>query len=291
MAQATSNMVKSSYVPMDAIFTEAPEAPPSSVGEALRRARARQGWTLDSAAARTRIRRDYLEALESMDPRGLPSRAYAIGYLKTYAADLGLDVAAIVERFKHEVETETGRAQPTAPQRRREIKLPKGLVGAVLILGAVSAAASWYGVRVTEAGALAGAPDPGGASLEAPRPMVEPLAREFTVADVWTGLPGPRSSEWLVLTAQVPTYLEVRDASGRILFARDLSPGEAYRAPDESGLTLSTENAGALTVRAGDRVVGALGEPGEMVENLSATDFVIRRLAEQPAVSGAGAGR
>lgn len=277
---------------MDAIFSEAPEAPPSSVGEALRKGRARQGWTLDSAAARTRIRRDYLEALESMDPRGLPSRAYAIGYLKTYAGVLGLDVPAIVERFKHEVETETGRAQPSAPQRRREIKLPKGVVGAVLILGGVFAAASWYGARVTEAGAFS-TPDLASAPIEAPRPLVEPPSRELTVADVWTGLPGPRSSEWMVLTAQVPTYLEVRDASGRILFARDLSPGEAYRAPDESGLTLSTENAGALTVRAGDRVVGRLGEPGEMVENLSATDFLIRRLAEQPGDAGgtAGAGR
>ncbi|WP_241094942.1 helix-turn-helix domain-containing protein [Marinicauda algicola] len=284
-------MAKSSYVPMDAIYSDAPEAPPASVGESLRRARAKLGWTLDSAAARTRIRRDYLEALESMDPRGLPSRAYAIGYLRTYAGVLGLDVAATVERFKHEVETETGRAQPTAPQRRREIRLPKGVVGAVIILGVVFAAASWYGARVTEAGAFTDAPSPADGVLSAPPPLVETAGREVTLADVWGGLPSPRAGDWLVLSAQVPTYLEVRDASGRILFARDLAPGEAYRAPEESGLTLSTENAGAIEVRAGERVIGPLGAPGEMLENVSATDFLLEAMTGEAEAGTAGAGQ
>lgn len=284
-------MANSSYVPMDAIFTDAPEAPPSSVGEALRRARAKQGWTLDSACARTCIRRDYLEALESMDPRGLPSRAYAIGYLRTYAGVLGLDVTTIVERFKQEVETETGRAEPTAPQRRREIKLPKGVVGAVLILGVVFAAASWYGARVTEAGAFTNAPSPADSASSVSRPLVETAGREVTLADVWSGLPSPRASDWLILTAQTPTYLEVRDASGRILFARDLAPGEAYRAPDESGLTLTTENAGAIEIQAAGRPVGRLGAEGEMVENISATDFLAEAMAREPETGPAGAGR
>lgn len=284
-------MANSSYVPMDAIFTDAPEAPASSVGEALRRARAKQGWTLDSAAARTRIRRDYLEALESMDPRGLPSRAYAIGYLRTYAGVLGLDVTAVIDRFKQEVETETGRDKPTAPQRRRDIKLPKGIVGAVVILGGVFAAAAWYGARVTEAGAFTDAPGPADSVLSGPRPLVETAGREVTLADVWSGLPNPHASNWLILTASTPTYLEVRDASGRILFARDLEPGETYRAPDESGLTLTTENAGAIEVRAGGRMLGRLGTSGEMVENISATDFLIEAAAREPQADAAGAGQ
>jgi cytoskeleton protein RodZ len=292
MAQATTGMAKSSYVPMDAIFTDAPESLPTSVGDALRRARARQGWSLESAAARTRIRHDYLEALESMDSRGLPSRAYALGYLRTYAGVLGLDVNAVVEQFKREVETETGRAQPSAPQRRREIKLPKGVVGAVLILGGVLAAAAWYGARVTEAGAFSDAPSSTEGVLSAPAPLVEMRERPVNVSDVWSGLPSSRSSEWLVLTTIVPTYLEVRDASGRILFARDLVPGEIYRAPDESGLSLTTEDAGAIQVRSGPRELGPLGEPGEMVENLAASEFLVSAMAESTANSGgAGAGR
>ena len=62
------------FVPVDAIFAgSGTSCVQLSAGEKLRDARARLGLTLDSAAARTRIRRDYLEALETMDPRGLPS--------------------------------------------------------------------------------------------------------------------------------------------------------------------------------------------------------------------------
>jgi cytoskeleton protein RodZ len=116
------------YVPVDAVFS-APTPDAAEVvglGDYLRRARAAAGLTLDSASARTRIKRDYLEALEAMDPRGLPSRAYCVGYLRTYAQFLGLNAAACVDQFKAELEVDTGRATPTAPQERREIKLPRG---------------------------------------------------------------------------------------------------------------------------------------------------------------------
>ena len=45
------------------------------------------------------------------------------------------------------------------------------------------------------------------------------------------------------MRATAPTWFEVRDASGRVLFARELAAGEAYRA-QEDGLTVSASNAG-----------------------------------------------
>ncbi|PWE16798.1 DUF4115 domain-containing protein [Marinicauda salina] len=280
MTNALSGSTEMGYVPVDAAFADAP--PPDSVaaslGERLRQARLKSDLTLDSAAARTRIKRDYLEALETMDPRGLPSRAYAIGYLRTYAAFLGLDTAAIVDQFKQEVECESGRAQPTSPKQRREIKLPRGLIGAVLILGGVIGAASWYGSHVTRTEAFAGAPDPVDAMLSEPRPMVEASAAPEP-ARIWSALPEPDGGAF-VLEATAPALLEVRDASGRILFSREMTPGERYRAPDEPGLTVSTDDAGAISVRAGASLLGAIGEPGETVENISASDFVITALSE-----------
>ena len=109
MSQGTSN---SGFVPVDAVYSDTESAYTRlSAGERLREARTKKGLTLDSASARTRIRRDYLEALETMDPRGLPAQAYAIGYLRTYASFLALDSGTIVEQFKREVDTETGRAR------------------------------------------------------------------------------------------------------------------------------------------------------------------------------------
>jgi cytoskeletal protein RodZ len=274
MQKPVSLVAGSQYVPMDAVFANAPVAPcgPASIGDTLRQARLKHGWTLDSAAARTRIKRDYLEALEAMDPRGLPSRAYTIGYLRAYAAFLELSVTEVVEQFKREVECETGRAQPTAPRKKREFKLPKGIIGAVVILGSVLAATSWYGVHITRTGAFAEAPD-AATLLSTPRPVVEASGAPDP-ARIWAGLPAAHAPEALVFTAISPVTLEVRDASGRVLFAREMEAGASWRAPDEAGLEVSATDAGAVRVRSGSQEVGVLGSSGQILESLPMDSFV-----------------
>ncbi|MEO1039785.1 MAG: RodZ domain-containing protein [Pseudomonadota bacterium] len=276
MSNATTGTAEGQFVPMDAVFSGAPGSDPlaaeplaSSVGERLRDARARQGWTLDSAEARTRIKRDYLEALEAMDPRGMPSRAYAIGYLRTYARALGLDCQSVIDQFKIEVECEAGRDQPRVIKEKREIRLPKGMVGALLILASVIGAAGWYGSYVSSSEAFDQAPPSADALMSSPGPLIEELSRAPSVNEIWSGLPEPRGKTALVLRATETSFLEVRDASGRILFSRDLAAGEIYRAPDEAGLLITVENAGALLAQSAGVELGPLGEPGEAVETLS----------------------
>lgn len=282
------------YVPVDAVLSDASagqeDDPELSLGERLRKARAKAGYTLDSASARTRIKRDYLEGLEYMDPRALPSRTYAVGYLRTYARFLGLDADACVARFKAEMEVDAGRATPTAPQEKNEFRLPRGAVGAVLILGGVIAAAGWYGNYVSRSDAFEGVSAPLDTLLAAEdEPLVAVDERAAPrVERIWSGLPAANSAGALVLEAATPVYLEVRDASGRILISRDLDAGEVYRAPDEPGLTVSTTDAGAVLVRAGGRPLGALGEDGESVDNVSAAEFVIAALRADGEDAAAG---
>lgn len=294
MQKLANQVAGSQYVPMDAVFTHAPVAPcgPVSIGDLLRQARLKHGWTLDSAAARTRIKRDYLEALEAMDPRGLPSRAYTIGYLRAYAGFLELNVCDVVDQFKREVECETGRAQPTSPKKKREFKMPKGVIGAVVILGSVLAATSWYGVHITRTGAFADAPDPA-SLLATPRPVVE-SSRAPDPAQIWAGLPSAHAPEALVFTAISPVTLEVRDGSGRVLFAREMEAGASYRAPDEAGLEVSATDAGAVRVRSGAQDIGVLGNSGQILESLAMDNFVRNwrtAHAEAEAEAATGPGR
>lgn len=291
MQKPVSLVSERQYVPMDAVFANAPiaSAPPGNVGERLRQARLKHGWTLDSAAARTRIKRDYLEALEAMDPRGLPSRAYSIGYLRAYAAFLELDVTSVVDQFKAEVECETGRAQPTSPKKKREFRLPKGMIGAALILACTLGATSWYGVHITRNGAFADAPDPA-ALLATPRPMVESTAAPDP-ARIWSGLPAAQSPEALVFTAMSPVTLEVRDGSGRVLFAREMEAGASWRAPDEPGLVVSATDAGAVRVRSGSADIGVLGNSGQILESLEMSVFVATWQAARAEAAPAGSGR
>ncbi|WP_233128257.1 helix-turn-helix domain-containing protein [Maricaulis sp. W15] len=260
------------FVPVDAVYSDDGVGYVHlSAGERLRDARQKLHLTLSQAAERTRVRADYLEALETMDPRGLPARAYAIGYLRTYANFLHLDASGMVDQFKREVDTETGRAQPTAATKTREpIKLPRGAFGALLILAAVAGAAWWYSEEFAGGGTLTNMPSPPDAAPDWARADFETGRVAVNVDDIWSGLPlgdAAAASGQVVMRAVLPTWLEVRDASGRILFSRELAVGEVYRAL-EPGLTVSAANAGAIEIERDGERVGLLGDAGMPVENL-----------------------
>ncbi|MBR9824633.1 MAG: DUF4115 domain-containing protein [Alphaproteobacteria bacterium] len=271
----SGGMMSTGFVPVDAVFSgDGAETIHMSAGERLRDARQRAGYSLSEAASRTRVRQDYLEALEDMDPRGLPARAYAIGYLRTYATFLGLDGYVIVEQFKREVDTETGRAQPTAAARiRREIKLPRGIVGAVLVLASLTAVAFWYADQAGQSGGLSNLPSPPDAAPEWARADFNAALEPVTVEEIWNGLPlGETQVSSVLMRALAPTWIEVRDASGRVLFARELAAGETYAA-NENGLTVTARDAGAIEVELDGMNMGVLGETGITLENISLTQL------------------
>lgn len=71
-----------------------------TLGAYLRAIREHRGLTLAELAKETRIRRLYLAAIEDGDRSALPSRPFAIGYVRSYARQLGLDGELAVARFK-----------------------------------------------------------------------------------------------------------------------------------------------------------------------------------------------
>lgn len=74
----------------------------ATLGGGLRRARELSGKSLADLAAETKVHQRFLIALEQNDWSSLPSRVFAIGYVRGYAAALGLDEQLAVERFKRE---------------------------------------------------------------------------------------------------------------------------------------------------------------------------------------------
>jgi len=110
------------------------------VGVVLRKARLKTGEDLKSVSDKLRIRRPYLEALEESRHDDLPGRAYAIGFVRTYAVYLGLNPADLVTLYKTETgaEVETSNLGEFSYQEvRQEARLPKGsLFVLALLLGA-----------------------------------------------------------------------------------------------------------------------------------------------------------
>lgn len=71
-----------------------------TIGAYFAAVREAAGFTVDEIAARTHIKAAYLDAIELMRLDELPSRPFALGFVKTYANALGVDAAAAVVKFK-----------------------------------------------------------------------------------------------------------------------------------------------------------------------------------------------
>jgi cytoskeletal protein RodZ len=70
------------------------------VGERLSQARQAKEISFTDASERLRIRRTYLEALESGDWSTLPEEVYVMGFLRQYATLLGVDISQDIDALK-----------------------------------------------------------------------------------------------------------------------------------------------------------------------------------------------
>jgi cytoskeleton protein RodZ len=82
------------------------------VGQDLHKTRQRRAKTLADVSSALKISSDYLTAIEEGRFEDLPARVYAVGYVRSYSAYLGLDARAFVARFKEEM-AGAGIAEPT----------------------------------------------------------------------------------------------------------------------------------------------------------------------------------
>lgn len=104
-----------------------------SVGALLKASRSRLGIDLAVIAETLRIRLVYLEAIEAGRYEDLPGGTYAVGFIRSYGDQLGLDGMELVRRFK----LETG-ASPAAPSAAPPISFPQPVKTLGLPVGAIA---------------------------------------------------------------------------------------------------------------------------------------------------------
>lgn len=84
-----------------------------TVNQILREERLKQGQSILTVEKRTKIKKKFLEAIESGDYKVLPSESYAVGFVKNYAKYLELDDYKIGRMFRREYEEETQKIIPS----------------------------------------------------------------------------------------------------------------------------------------------------------------------------------
>ena len=257
------------------------------IGAYLRAVREHRSLTLEGLAELTRISKAYLQAIEEANLSALPSRPFAIGYVRSYAKALGIDGDAAAARFKKEapdfseplrnpigVKHETHRRNPlifavvalvisgvvlwnvtqhsmapddrTAPlvtlsgAQAAEPKAPQGPIS----LGAATpppADQTTPVAYVTPGMDTSGAQGPGTTKAVTTAQPVSAVPSGYAAATVFV----PKGAVYgasdttpaVVLQARKATSLVVRGTGGAVYFARQLAPGEAYRAPIGAGLS------------------------------------------------------
>jgi helix-turn-helix protein len=115
----------------------------SGVGTILREARNRRKVELSEVEAATRIRFRYLRAIEDEEWDVLPGGVYTRGFIRTYAAFLGLDGDRLVSDYRESVEPWHRAANAPQPEPGGNVASggPRGAALAVLTVVAVIAVA------------------------------------------------------------------------------------------------------------------------------------------------------
>lgn len=118
----------------------------NSIGEQVRQERERQGLSLEDVSERTRITVQNLEAIEQDNFGLFPNRVYARAFLRDYANFLGMDSAALLERYEQQraeaPEPESAVARPS-----RGLRPAAYAVLAVLVL-CVLGGGGYFGWRL-----------------------------------------------------------------------------------------------------------------------------------------------
>ncbi len=228
------------------------------IGEQLRAAREARGISLEEAAAGTRIKRIYLEALENEAFSLLPSSAHARGFLRRYARWLGLDETALLAEW----DGMPAAVSPTQPSRMPSMfeltRIPArpalpwrsfvtiGL--AILLLAGVFGLVRgpW---RVRSVGLPPAPTVPGVGPIPSATPTPGPVA--------------PAPALRLEVEASEHVWVRIR-ADDQVVYQGLLRPGETRTWEARSSLQLETGNAAALQVRINGRPEGPLGGRGEI---------------------------
>ena len=110
-------------------------------GKWLARERELRGLARDEVVRAVKLAPGVVEALESGDEGRMPPRAYAVGYLRAYAAAVGLDPDEVILRFEEA-------AGPAAHAgRRRAPRASRRTIAAIVVVGAAVAGVLWALLR------------------------------------------------------------------------------------------------------------------------------------------------
>lgn len=242
-----------------------------SVGQILRNAREAQGITLEDAAARLRLMLRQVEAMETDEFESLDPPVFARGFVRNYARLLGLAPEALLARMQGAPAEPTAVSHAAPPQPHSWLSSPwlilllLGLLVAVVVPVAlywwlnsegVDAPSVPSAAQTHPAPAAVPAPVAEPADVASPAVQVDPVSPPAPAAGVTepaeTDTPAapetPTVSGVLHLEFSDESWVEIKDASGRMLHRQLNQPGTSVDIPGQPPFDVVIGNAAQARV-------------------------------------------
>lgn len=244
-------------------------------GGKLRQARERRGVSLRQIAGSTKISVAALEALERNDTSKLPGGIFSRAFVRSYAAEVGLDPDETVREFidlfeQQPAEIDTSRRQPLSDD-ESQFESEQRMAGVVLRLVLVSVpligVILYYTLRSRPAppGHAAGAQTEVAAPLPQSRPP-EPAAQPTGVAAAPAASPSPAPTPGemtLDLHPSADCWVSVT-ADGRHVFAKMMQAGEREHVIVRREAVVEVGDAGAFAYSIDGKEGQPLGAAGQV---------------------------
>ncbi len=213
----------------------------TGLGQVLRKVRVSRGVSLDEASRDTRIRAEFLDALEEEDYASLLGEVHVRGCLRSYATYLGIPSDRVIEVYGRRAPASAVEAPSAVPATDLDIAVPRRRDNARLLVMAAAAMlvlAGAFGVLSARDPAPVPAELPSAAPLE---PGTRPPGIDVTVL------------------AREPVEVTVRiDDGPPRSYALEPGEGRAFEADLALRLRLSSGSSAQVTVNGKD-----LGFPGK----------------------------
>ncbi len=292
--------------PLSAPSAVLPERPLSSqeifhaIGHQLRQRRETLGLSLDEIERHTRLRAQFLAALEEGQMEALPSPIQTRGMLSSYATFLDLDADALLLRFADALQAQHRERYPdrnVALRRPGEVasRLPRlrmfiagdlifgvgmFILLVVFVVWGISRVAA---IRSEREVAQATAPSISEALIGTPEVTAVASATPIPVED--TPLPTLEGTLEIPTAAQIVnvqvnlvaverSYLRVL-VDGKVAFEGRTTPGTLYPFEAEQSIEVLAANAAALQVIYNQRDLGLLGGFGQLAHYVYTIDQVV----------------
>lgn len=270
--------------------TDLMESGTASAADRLRIAREAKRLELSHIAAETRIPIRHLEAIERGEFDALPSRAYAIGFSKSYARSVGLNEQEIAEAVREELadgytrqSAVAGGMEPGDPA-----KLPSsglawfaGFAALALIVGVVAFASTYFGAGTGPASLIAGIGDPdnpdGSEAIAANENGTESGAGSAAAAAV--------SGGQVIFTAlEDGVWVRFSEDGGERLFEGVMASGDTFELPaDAVEPRINTGRPYALAITIGGTSVPKLSEEAIVLGDTPVSATALLARANTPA--------